>query len=263
MIPYTSEQMQAIIDEIEKQTDRGAAIIAAAVIEDVLERLITARFVELPSKRKKALFDQSNGPLSSLSSKIELGFALGLFNEERRGSLHLIREVRNTFAHTMDPISFEDPRISKIVETRVTPKVKAYTTMSSRTKFMFTFNIIFCFLGFAASFPHIRMNVLYNEPSYHKHFDVVLAATMHLLLERRAPKDALETRPSSEAMKLSLPQLSEGQRAVMEYHLRKISDPLQPDTPDCKHIYSDGVFELCKDHDGQYQLIPIPTATVA
>jgi hypothetical protein len=105
------------------------------------------------------------------------------------------------------------------------------------------------------------MNVLDNEPSYHKHFDVILAATMHLVLERRAPKDALEGRPSSEAMKLSLPQFSEAQRAVMEYHLRKISDPLQPDTPDCKHIYSDGVFELCKDQEGEYQLLPIPPAT--
>jgi hypothetical protein len=236
MIPYTHEQMQAIVDEIGKQTDRGAAIIAAAVIEDVLEHLIIARLVELPSKRKKALFDQSNGPLSSLSSKIELGLALGLFNDERRGSLHLIREVRNAFAHTMDPISFEN-------------------------KFLFTFNIIFCFLAFTAFFPHIRMNVLDNEPSYHKHFDVILAATMHLVLERRAPKDALEGRPSSEAMKLSLPQFSEAQRAVMEYHLRKISDPLQPDTPDCKHIYSDGVFELCKDQEGEYQLLPIPPAT--
>jgi hypothetical protein len=92
MIPYTHEQMQAIVDEIGKQTDRGAAIIAAAAIEDVLTHLIIARLVELPSKRKKALFDESNGPLSNLSSKIELGFALGLFNEERRESLHLIRK---------------------------------------------------------------------------------------------------------------------------------------------------------------------------
>jgi DNA-binding MltR family transcriptional regulator len=261
MIPYTHEQMQVIIDEIQRQTDRGAAIIAAAVIEDVLKHLISARLVELSSKRKKALFDESNGPLSNLSSKIELGFALGLFNEERRDSLHLIRKVRNTFAHKMHPISFEDPHISEIVETGVTPQVKAYRSMSSRTKFLFTFNIIFCFLGYTASFPHIRLNALDNEPSYHKHFDVVLAATMHLLLERQVPKDALEKRPSSEAMKLSLSRLSEAQRAVMEYHLRKISDPLQPDTPDCKHIYSDGVFELCKDQEGEYQLLLIPPAT--
>jgi hypothetical protein len=92
MIPYARGQIDAIINEIEKQTDRGAAIISAAVIEDVLEHLIIARLVELPTKRKKELFTQSNGPLSSLWSKIEIGFALGLFNEERRGSLHLIRE---------------------------------------------------------------------------------------------------------------------------------------------------------------------------
>jgi hypothetical protein len=82
---------------------------------------------------------------------------------------------------------------------------------------------------------------------------------MHHLLEMKGLKDnALGKRPSSEKMKLSLPQFSEAQRAVIEYHLQKISAPLQPDTPDCKHIYSDGIFELCKDQEGQYQLLPIP-----
>ena len=76
-------------------------------------------------------------------------------------------------------------------------------------------------------------------------------------MEMKGLKDALGRCPSSEEMKLSLPQLAEAQRAVIEYHLQKISDPLQPDTPDCKHVYNDGVFELCKDPGGQYQLLPI------
>ena len=105
------------------------------------------------------------------------------------------------------------------------------------------------------------MNALANEPLYHKHFDEAFAAAMHFLLERKALNLRDAKRPSSEAMKLSLLQFSESQRAVLEYHLRKISDPLQPDTPDCKHIYSDGVFELCKNQEGEYQLLPIPPAT--
>jgi hypothetical protein len=161
----------------------------------------------------------------------------------------------------MDPISFEDPRISAIVENGVTPKVKAYTTMSSRTKFLFTLNITFIFFALAESFPHVRLNALDNDPSYHKYFDVVLATAMHVWLEKKAPKELLEKRPSSESLKLSLTNNSEELRAVIEYHLRKISDPLQPDTPNCKHIYSDGVFELCKDQEGEYQLLPIPPAT--
>ena len=53
MIPYTHEQMLAIVDEIGKQTDRGAAIIAAAVIEDVLEHLIIARTRRTPLQAQK------------------------------------------------------------------------------------------------------------------------------------------------------------------------------------------------------------------
>jgi len=130
--------------------------------------------------------------------------------------------------------------------------------MSSRTKFLFTVNILVIFLAFTAYFPQIRINTLDNEPSYHKHFDAVSAVMMHLFLAMKGGlKDAQGERPSSEKMKLSLLQFSEAQRAVMEYHLQKISDPLEPDTPDCKRIYSDGVFELCKDQEGQYQLLPI------
>jgi hypothetical protein len=124
MTSYTLEQIQAVTDEIEKQTDRGAAIVAATVIDNVLETLITSRLIELSSRRREALFDQINAPLRSLSSKIELAFALGLFSAERRESLHLIRDVRNKFAHRIDSVSFDHPEISAIIEARVPPLVK-------------------------------------------------------------------------------------------------------------------------------------------
>ena len=42
---HTREQISAFLTELEKQTDRGAALIAAAVLDEILEMLITARLL--------------------------------------------------------------------------------------------------------------------------------------------------------------------------------------------------------------------------
>jgi hypothetical protein len=41
---HTPQQVQAILDEVKSQTDRGAAIVSAAVLDDILRMLILARF---------------------------------------------------------------------------------------------------------------------------------------------------------------------------------------------------------------------------
>jgi hypothetical protein len=258
MTTYTQEQMQAVVDEIEKQTDRGAAIVAATVIDNVLEHLITSRLIGLSSERREALFDNPNAPLGDLYAKIELAFALGLFNEERRKSLHLIRKVRNEFAHRMDTVSFDHPEIAKMIEGKVPPKVREYA-MSTRTKFLFTANILFIYLSFAAGFPQMRISTVDNEPSFHQYFDAVNSTVMQILLERHL--DEFKSRkPSSEQMKLSLANLPEIQRKIMEDHLRRISEPFSdPDDTNYARVYNDGIFELCKNQSGEYLLLPVPS----
>jgi DNA-binding MltR family transcriptional regulator len=44
------------------------------------------------------MFDPS-GPLGSFSTKIVLAFLIGMFTKESTQDLHIIREVRNEFAH--------------------------------------------------------------------------------------------------------------------------------------------------------------------
>ena len=77
----------------------GAAVIAAAVLDEILQMLLLARFIELGSKRKEALFDKIGAPLWTLSAKIEVAFALGVISNEARLAAHFIRDVRNKFAH--------------------------------------------------------------------------------------------------------------------------------------------------------------------
>jgi hypothetical protein len=55
-------------------------------------------------------------PLSSFSAKIELGFALGLYDDKLRHPLNMIRDVRNEFAHNMDATSFDHPDVAKLID---------------------------------------------------------------------------------------------------------------------------------------------------
>ena len=51
------------------------------------------------------------GPLATFNAKIELAYLVKIVTKECRRQLHLIRRIRNKFAHTLEPITFEDAQI--------------------------------------------------------------------------------------------------------------------------------------------------------
>lgn len=91
------KRMTALIEEIEGQTDRGAAIVGAAWVEEAMSVAIES-FLHSDKKAWQRLFG-GNGPLATLSAKIDLSRLLGLISETIRSDLHIIRDIRNEFAH--------------------------------------------------------------------------------------------------------------------------------------------------------------------
>jgi hypothetical protein len=100
---------------LKKESERGSAIVCATLIEESLYRLIEARLAPSPEK-KDELFDSGYAPLQTFSSKIDLAYRIGLISIEQRSSVHLIRKIRNEFAHSSEEINFE----SAIVKNRIT-----------------------------------------------------------------------------------------------------------------------------------------------
>jgi hypothetical protein len=136
--PHTQEQVAAILEELKSQTDRGTAIIAAAVLDDVLSQLLTARLIKLTSDRHDSLFKRT---LSSFFSKIEMCFALGVLSNEARLALHLIRDVRNEFAHRIEQIKFDHPAVATMIQTRVLSALKK-PGRSNRDMFIDSFSAV-------------------------------------------------------------------------------------------------------------------------
>lgn len=97
--------------EINEGSDRSAAIIGAAFVGDSLQCALESRMIGLNSQVFNEIFNNVNGPLCSFSSKILLGFALGLYGPVLKMDLNVIRNIRNAFAHTMKPITFDIPEV--------------------------------------------------------------------------------------------------------------------------------------------------------
>lgn len=95
---------------LDRETDRGVALICAAYVEDQLKELLEGEFVDLP-KVVDNLFNH-NGPLGTFSAKIDICLVMGLIGQDMHRGLHLIRKIRNTFAHFHWPRSFVDQDIA-------------------------------------------------------------------------------------------------------------------------------------------------------
>lgn len=89
--------MVTLLEEIQDQSDRGAAIVAVAWVEESITAAIES-FLHTEPNSWKRLFTGSS-PLANLSSKIDLSRLLGLVTDAVRSDLHAIRDIRNEFAH--------------------------------------------------------------------------------------------------------------------------------------------------------------------
>ncbi len=106
-------EIAAIVAEIRGQSDRGAAILAASIISTYLERAILTKLIPTSNRRREKLF-RGFGPLSTLSARIEIAYSLGLYDEEYYNRLNAIKDIRNEFAHSIEPTTFQSEVIKKL-----------------------------------------------------------------------------------------------------------------------------------------------------
>jgi len=86
-----------------------------ALFDKILKNLLVRTFSQ-PEQDKdiKELFDIQGGPLSSLSNKAKLAYALGLIDKTTCDDLKIAHKIRNKFAHGLE-IDFTDSEVVKLV----------------------------------------------------------------------------------------------------------------------------------------------------
>lgn len=98
-------QYRAFLEDFSKETDRAAVILGAARLDVELYHLLTR--VLLPSPTKKDELFENEGPLESFNAKIDMAYRLGLVDGTFARALHLIRKLRNAFAHEVAGCTLE------------------------------------------------------------------------------------------------------------------------------------------------------------
>lgn len=123
-------QRMPIFEMYHSETDRGAAIVAASLFDNLLERILRGSMIS----NTKAKFFEGYGPMASLSAKIELARFLGLIGRGQHHSLHVIRKVRNAFAHSLDhELSFESSPVRDHIHQLWLPLSRLFETEEHKT----------------------------------------------------------------------------------------------------------------------------------
>lgn len=108
------EKFKQVLADLQGESDRARVIIVSAHLDVLLEE--TLRHALVPcSTSTDPIFDGPNAPLASFSTKIDLCYRLGLISEFVSKSLHIIRKIRNTFAHSISGCSFNDSAVKSRV----------------------------------------------------------------------------------------------------------------------------------------------------
>jgi DNA-binding MltR family transcriptional regulator len=86
--------------------------VGASIVAEDLRGALLSKMRPLNKSLEKRLFE-GYGPLSSLASRIDMAFALGVVSGDMRDDMNSIREIRNTFAHSKRILHFNDPEIAE------------------------------------------------------------------------------------------------------------------------------------------------------
>jgi len=101
--------------ELNSENDRSIAIVAGALIDDALKETIKARLLPA-AKKERCVLTGGNSPIGSFSSRIDLCYQLGLISELMQRDLHIIRKLRNDFAHNAFDLSFENDSVKSRIK---------------------------------------------------------------------------------------------------------------------------------------------------
>jgi DNA-binding MltR family transcriptional regulator len=110
----TVDYFSIVHKEFDTESDRAAVIVAASILDELLRSFLVAKLVPVSSSNDE-LFDGANAPLGTFSSRIEMAFRIGLISVKFARDLHLVRRIRNDFAHNIHGASFEDTRVKQRV----------------------------------------------------------------------------------------------------------------------------------------------------
>jgi DNA-binding MltR family transcriptional regulator len=134
------------------ETDRGAVLVGAALLDELLGETLSAKFIASQKATEKML--EHPGPCSTFAARTDIAYCLGLISSDVAEDLHLVRKLRNEFAHSPWSASFDDNEISaRSGQLNVVQGMRrrgSEITMTARGKFEFAVAVLASHLCYLA-----------------------------------------------------------------------------------------------------------------
>jgi hypothetical protein len=105
--------------EFEHETDRGAVVLTASLLENALTNILKRHLVP-SSNNDDELFENPLAPLSSFGTKIQISQRLGLISTRLARDLNIVRKMRNEFAHNVHGSTLESGKIKDLLTNLIT-----------------------------------------------------------------------------------------------------------------------------------------------
>ena len=108
LLPIPSFDLNAFSGPFRSESDRACAVLGAALLDARLESLYNRRL-----RCSKSELLSGSGPIGAFSARIRLAHALAWISDDVQHDLHVMRSIRNEFAHNCDhELSFANQSIT-------------------------------------------------------------------------------------------------------------------------------------------------------
>jgi hypothetical protein len=118
-IPPFWESFTAFVNEFKDESDRAAVILGAAKLDALLAQILDRHLLPCLGNNDELL--DGDSPLSTFSARINICYRLGLITPEYAKSLHLVRRIRNSFAHEISGVSLQTGSHSDRLKSLIVP----------------------------------------------------------------------------------------------------------------------------------------------
>jgi hypothetical protein len=119
IVPEFWDSFTSFVEEFKDESDRAAVILGAAKLDALLGQILDRHL--LPSLSSNDELLEGDSPLATFSSRINISYRLGLIDAHFAKSLHLVRRIRNSFAHEISGVSLQTGSHSDRLKSLIIP----------------------------------------------------------------------------------------------------------------------------------------------
>jgi hypothetical protein len=125
MVLISQKDWSSFFEELSHESDRAAAILVVAWIDSLLRKKLQATYSKGNAQTREKLFE-GNGAFATFSAKVDAAFCAGWIGVDLHHDLHVLRRIRNLFAHEIHGLSIKSDRMKSAVNSIRTPGRQFY-----------------------------------------------------------------------------------------------------------------------------------------